>query len=373
MNQQQRNNNSSSKTKQNRSRRLRKNKKKKVQKQTTQTLHTIVSKCTKEYAAALVNPFGARQVLPCIPDNIVMPSLKLQTKIRGVFSTGTLGTGFVVLNPWQMLSNDNGFGTTAINSPVVSTTNAYPLNSFSISVAGGMFVQPGLTASNSNSDLNIAFTTTAGRQMRLVAAGLKVQYIGSSFRNQGRVVLATNTANTPFANFVTGAGLLLNNYNISVPVSRKSEYVFYRPDSHGLLSYFDYSSYLPSLTPANADRKSLLIYVEGGDTEVPQSFEFEAVAYFEIIGPNMTLSTSHSDPSGLGATLSALPVRNPSSEPKEVEASVFQRIWKEVSEQSSSIVVEASKRIPGMAFNYAANYLSSQRMQREPTIEFIEN
>jgi len=372
MNQQQRNNNpKTSNTLKNRQRRIRKNKKKKEIKQTSNTLKTIMSKCTREYAAALVNPFGSRHTMPCVPDNIVMPSFKIQTKVRGVFSTGTLGFGFVVLNPWQMLTSDNGFGPTSVNSPVVFTTATYNASFYSAQVAGGTFTLPGLNAQNSNSDLNVSFVTTQQRQMRLVAAGLRCQYIGSTFRNQGRVILASQQGNSNFLPGTTGSTLLLNNYNISVPVSRKSEYVFYKPDSHDLLSYQDYNNYLPSVS-ALPDRKSLLIYVEGGDIEVPQSFEFEAVAYFEVIGPNLTLSTSHSDPSGLGATLSSLPVRNPTAPPKEVEETVFQKIFKEISEQSINIVTEASRKLPGLAFNYASNYLAGQRMHNEPTIEWVD-
>lgn len=354
------------KTQTNRRRRIKRTAKQRVVKsQQKSQLKTIVSKCTREYASALVNPFGTRQVMPCIPDNIVLPSYKFQSKCRGVFSTGTLGAGFVSLNPFTMAAGDNALVGAFCDAPVVFTTLLYNQNNYGFTVAGGAFTTPGVSATNGNSQNTSAFLNAQGRQLRLVAAGLKIQYIGSMFRNQGRCVLYKQQGNANAPNPQTASGLLNDNYTVSVPVSRKAEYTFYTPDSHDLLNYDPYSAYVPST--GAIDRRSLVILVEGGDLASPQSFEFEATAYFEVVGPNLTLSASHADPGGQGAVLSSLPIKNPVAPPSVVEQSVFQRIVKELSEQSGSIASGVSK----FAINQAMNYMNPSTLSY-PTIEFAE-
>lgn len=312
------------KTRRNRRRRIRqKNIRKQVKADLTKEHKVMIERCTAEYASALVNPFGARQTMPCVPDYIALPSFKFQTKSRGVFSTGGLGVGFVSLNPWLMANSTPGNSAGNTSYPIVATRSNFGGAAFDPSVAGGVF-QTGVFGAGSNSTLAASFLTAPGRQLRLVAAGLRISYTGSNFRNQGRVLLIKSQGNVTIPTGVDASYLLNDNMTSIVPISRKSEYVFYTPDSHDLVSYEPFDLYDPNVGGTN--RRSLLIYIDGGDSVDPQSWLYEAVAYFEMVGNNLTLSKSHSDPEGFGNVLEALPVRNPISPPRQVEQTIFQRL-----------------------------------------------
>jgi hypothetical protein len=351
----------------NRKRRLRKQAKNKQAKTIIVNDQKLISKCVREYAGAVVNPFGTRGVMPCIPDNIILPSMKIQTRSRGVFSTGTMGVGFVTLNPWLMVRNDGGFAETTHSFPITYTLPEYTGFVYTNTVVLGA-LPVGVTTANSNSMFDDGFIANPDRQLRLVAAGLKVTYIGSNFRNQGRLVLARNQSNAAFDDGSTTSDLLNDNYNQSLPISRKSEYVFYSPDSYFLNGY---NAFNANYDPNNgaADRRPLLIMIDGGDTDTPQSWQFEAVAYFEIIGPNLTLSKSHSDPEGLAMLQESLPIRAPTATPKVVEESVMNRLVG----FAKSKLLEYGPAAAGYAANFVANrYLSPAGYTQSLTIEDVD-
>lgn len=307
----------------------------------------LISKCVREYARAIVNPFGTQGVMPCIPDLVTIPSMKLQTKARGVFSTGTSGVGFITLNPWLMVRSNGGILPTSHSFPITFTGSNFALANYTNEVTGGVFAT-GVHTANSNSMINDAFIADDNRQVRLVAAGLKATYSGSNFRNQGRVILCRDQGNTHFDEGATANSLLNNNYNQVLPVSRKSEYVYYVPDQYDLNGYTTFQNNYDPNDDA-IDRRCLMIYIDGGDEETPQSWLFEAVAYFEIIGPQLTLSKSHSDVEGLGHFMESLPVIAPTTVPKVIEESVLQRMIK--------LAKAKLKEYGPAAAGYAANFL----------------
>jgi len=309
----------------NRRRRQRqKNRRKQGRKDLALDTKVRIEQCTVDYARAVTNPFGVRNTLPCIPDMLTIPSNKFSAKARGVFSTGTEGVGFVSFNPWLMLINNGGNSASATSYPVVFTTSQYAGIEFDPTVTSGAF-ETGVNGANSNSPYNSSFFNSNARQFRLVAAGIKVTYAGSNFRNQGRLILYKQQGNTDIITGADSSDLLEDNYTTIVPVSRKPEYVFYTPDSYYLNSYYAFQAFDPNVG-GSTSRRSLMIYIDGGDQEVPQSWTFEAISYFEAIGPSLTLSKSHSDPQGMGDVIESLPVRNPTSNPKVVENTVLSRL-----------------------------------------------
>lgn len=290
-----------------------------------------IQKCTAEYASALVNPFGTRKTLPCIPDTICMASNKIQTRVRGVFSTGTAGVGFVALDPFLMVKNDGANGAASTSFPVVYTTPAYAGNTYDSTVALGNFL-PGVVGANANGTYTNAFLNGNGRQFRLVAAGLKVNYVGNNFYNQGRLTLYREQGNNAVTQGSTVDNLLQNNYATMIPISRKAEYVFYVPDDHNFLDYNRLIDFDPNIA-AQPSHRSMLIFIDGGALAPnSQSWSFECTAYYELVGPNLTLSPSHSDPQGQGAVMESLPVKNPTATPSVVQSTVLNRVYNKLQE-----------------------------------------
>jgi len=328
-----------------------------------------ISRCAQEYASALVNPFGSRGTLPCIPDNIVMPSYKFQSKCRGVFSTGTLGVGFVLLDPWHMVWNDGGIGPSDSSAPIIFTTPAYNQSTLDYSIVASAFVRPGVFIANSNSNLPAAFFEgNTQRQLRLVACGLKISYVGSNFRNQGRIILSRSQGNNSFPKTGVSSSTLLNdNYTSVLPVLRKSEYVFYVPDEHSYLSYHTGPFFDANVGTGN-NHFGMLIFIDGGDTNEPQSWMFESTAYFEAVGPNLTLSPSHSDVQTMGKVLESLPVKAPTTAPQNVQNGLFARLGAAVSNQ----LMITGPALAGSAVRLAGQAASAYMGGNLPWIEEIE-
>lgn len=283
-----------------------------------------VGECTRTYVRALVNPFGYLAEQPCIPDTISIPSFKFSTKARGVLSTGVQGTGYILVDPFMMCANDLGVGPSGIDSPVVYTSAAY--NQTGLLYNNDDTQPAGVFTAVSNSQFPyIGFFDNKERQIRLVGCGVRIKYIGSTFRNQGRVISFRVAGNASvLADSVNNAPTFLaDNLNVTTNVNRAWDYVHYVPDNHVLLSYFQLSSLM--ITQGFANHRSYGFLIEGGDTEIPQSWEWEVTAHFEAVGPNMTYSPSHSDVTGFGGVLSALPLTVPTKQPMAEENSLWQR------------------------------------------------
>jgi hypothetical protein len=323
-----------------------------------------LANCTYDYATALVNPFKSFARELCIPDTIVIPSFKFRTFTRGVFSTGVLGVGFAIYNPFLANMFQTGPTGTLTNDPVIYTTTAYPNAYYAWSITAGAY-STGIAGAGSNSPFTPGFWQiglvagdSRSRQYRLVAAGIRVRYIGTDFRNQGRLILYRSEGNQTVYNastVLTGSNLLASTYAQSVPVSRKSSYVFYQPDQATLLNYQSVNVYDPTLGggPAIGNANwSLLIYVDGGDTTTPQSWEFEACSWYEAVGSQLSVTMSHSDPVGFGAVNAAGMARNPTTSPEQVEKPFLRKVLDNILTSTSQVILESSKQIPRMAMNY---------------------
>jgi len=333
-----------------------------------------IAKCAQEYGVALVNPFGLRSTLPCIPDVSVMPSYKFQVKARGVFSTGTLGVGFIILDPFMMMWNNGipNVPTESNTAPVVFTTPTYAGTTIGY-LPSEDGLPTGVEIGQSNSMFDSAFYSNTTRKIRLVASGLRISYVGSNFRNQGRITIYRNQGNESIVNGTTNSTMLKDNYTSICPISRKSEYVFYTPDNAEHLSYLSGRDHFDpnSGAPDAADHHCMAIFIEGGDTENPQSWLFEAISYFEMIGPNLTLSPSHSDPVGMGTVLSSLPVKAPTSTPPVVAESLMNRVGQTLLEQFGNVAVGLAGALPSYLANQGLRYMGGAPSNQLVSIEEI--
>lgn len=318
-----------------------------------------ISDCAKDYITAVVSPFRNLRSYPCIPDFTIVPSFKLRAKVRGTMATGsTTGVGWVIMNPFTMAFNDATASGTTSDYPVVSTGATFAGSSIAFAVSGGAITTTGVVGNQSDSILSAAnfAGTNAQGALRLVAAGLKIQYTGAPLYMQGSVYLARTSRNQVYdTSFDTGSELARDSYTVVRPISRGTEYIFYSPQGIDVCEYRNSASYLPS-GGAVVGGYSLIIFIDGGAIGNPQNCLFEAIAYFEVVGCNMPTTASHSDPVGYGAGLSSLPTTAPRDPPETIIGQVLSKTRDTIVNNMSGFI--ANRAIPA-AVNAIGNYLMS--------------
>ncbi len=354
----QRNNNSQ--PKRNQARRKRQRQRKKASNPRTLQVTNIkkmmlrVGNCTRYYARAVINPFAYLAEPPCIPDSISMPSNKYTTTCRGVLSTGVQGTGFILVSPFLMSASGLDSNVSGLDQPVIYTNTSYDQPGLRYNNSSTFVV--GTEAANSNSPYNYTnFFDDNVRQFRVVGCGVKLRYVGSTFRNQGRVCSFRSPGNVsiPSGTVVPMSTLLKDNANQVFPVTRAHQYVNYVPDSHYFLGYQTFDSYMPSA--GGNSHRAIGFLIEGADASVPQSWEFEVIAHFEAIGPNFTYTPSHSDAQGFGGVLSSLPETVPTRGGDAEENSLWQRFSQYFDNESTRYVMDRATDVVKIGAGAFAN------------------
>jgi len=283
-----------------------------MNKQTVFTNVPVLSECSQLYARALVNPFEGFPHYPCIPDVINLPSYKFAVKARGNFVIGTAGVGYVSLSPFTA-ANDVLFGT--------ATTAAFIAPSYQTPVTLGL--------NSFFSDSQFTQADLAGCEVRVVGAGIQARFQGSEFNRGGVVLLHRSPLNTQIPAGANEAILLLNRTTVQAVATRNVESVTYRPDNPLFLGYGPASS---------LGNQTLMIYASGA---IPgQTWSFESIVYFELIGNRGNPTASHSDPVGMGAVIGAMPVINSTLPPKQQESNVIAFAKKAVAYATSGIQVK---------------------------------
>jgi hypothetical protein len=309
------NNNRNNKKSKNRRRRIRKNGNKRVAKQALPEMFHV-SSCAKLYMKALVDPFNV-QGAPCIPDTIILPSYKYRTFLTSSFGAGIGGTGWIAFDPWQALFNDLAIGPTFTQGsiyytiPGVYADTGFNYTNTTTPIAGVFATNPS-TMFNS-SQFNLAENSL--NRYRLVAAGLRVRYTGSTFNNQGVITQCRvpNNLNAPFLFNPTDA--MRQQYSRQSPIKKNVwKYVYYQPENPEDFDYIG-SDGLPGYTGTQSSNYCLLLFLSGCEPGAP--FQFEMTSHFEVIGPNVPITKSHSDPAATTAVMSAMPVRAPEGSPSQ--------------------------------------------------------
>jgi hypothetical protein len=276
--------------------------------------YSTMSECAKLYVKALVDPWNVPGGA-CVPDAVTIPSYKVPFFVRGRFEVGTLGVGYVVMNPYVCF---NG-------APMcMGTTSLYNL-----SVIGNNPSSPGtmLTQYYNNSPYsNDLFAVSATGRRRVVGAGIKARYIGAELTRSGRIIEYRHPINDSV--FTGGAvavqTLLANRETEPGPVDREFHYVVWKPSVPTDLAYLEYS---PDIEAPSGS--CLLLAVEGAPPGA--AFEFDAMAHFEIVGNfNPTTTASTSDFLGYSAIQGALGenAHQPDLPPEENMLSVARGIAK---------------------------------------------
>jgi hypothetical protein len=256
------------------------------------TSYATWSQCTKDYAAALIDPWSVPRP-PCVPDNITLPSFKFGARGRGTFSIGTQQTGFILFNPYICYSD----------VPCSFTTD----HTFgSPDVEGG-----GITGVNpiyNDSPFTASDFGTYKNQSRTVGAGVRVRYTGTEITRSGQTICFRSPTNADAltAAPVTNSQLLAFKETSTSPVDRDWHYAIYRPAVATDLAY---------LSPIDRSGNFCMIVAVFGASP-GASFEFDFVSWYEVAGNNLpNLTRSHSDPIGMSAVSMALPTAQPTRNP----------------------------------------------------------
>jgi len=278
----------------------------------------ILSNCAESYLRAIADPFMDFEQMPCIPDAITIPSYKYSAITRGVFTCASDGIGWCEFSPpMNLYSNTVATGTTT-NYPVVYTNGTAPTTSMGFSVVGGALkdnnATNGVSGASSNSPFSdTSFTTTAAGavQSRVVGAGLRVRYIGPELYRSGQIIMARAKTDASFITGQTSAILLKDTSNHSSPVTRQWRTITFIPANPTVLGYQNPKTYDPTIG-TNPSQYVLCAYVDGaaivaGGVPNP-TFAFEAITFYEVIGPGFQVTRSHSDSIGYSAIQSAIPM-----------------------------------------------------------------
>jgi hypothetical protein len=267
-----------------------------------------LSECATKYANAIANPFSSKALGACVPDVLSLPSSKYTFRSQSFLFAGTQGFAYVAFNPWLLLSNGIATTATGTQAPIVSS-----LATYAAGATPATFNTAGIGATSivapSNSSFTPAQLLAAGTnyQFRLVGAGLRVRYTGTELNRGGRYTFFRSPTNTIGSCQSLGtAGALLNNAYHTVAVGREWREICYAPTKQSDLQYNAWVD--PSVTAAS-DYRVMCCLVDG--TSAGNTFEYEAIAHFEMQSDQVALpmSPSHSDPVGFGAVLSSIPPR----------------------------------------------------------------
>jgi hypothetical protein len=302
---------------------------------------TNISMCTRMYTRALTNPWGDFSELPCIPDALIVPSKKVKTTSRGTMSTGTTGVGWIVVDPFLMVEQGGTLTSQFVSYPVLATNINYNTTSYYPFTTSAL--QPGVFAPTVNSEFASGYLESNPQmQLRLVGAGVKVRYVGNTLYDQGQITIYRSPGNWEIAGGSTSS-TLLQDFRTSRDALRKGPwyYVTYCPDDPNYLGYKPYYWYNPIVdTVGNgsyATHRSLMLYIDGASTSTTAPFEFEVDCYYEVIGPNLTVSPSHSDMQAAATAQASLPVQLPTENPTKVESNVLKQIANSLANIVSSV------------------------------------
>lgn len=255
-----------------------------------------LSVCADTYASVLTNPF---KLVPnaCIPDQNDLPSLKVHTRKRGIFSAGTTGVAFVMLSP-KCAARDDVMGT--------YSNGNYAGIAFSADTA----VTGVVPFSNSQLPYDSAAFTNLTVQGRLVGCGLRVRYIGAELYRAGRLMLVR----VPTSNNLSGEDpttFLGADTLRTFPVTKTWQTVAYIPSANADYDYSSTRFFVPTL----GTNTSMGVFVDGTNVVAGNtaSFEFEIIQHHEFIpmvtggGAVLGLTPTHSDTPGLSAIRNSLP------------------------------------------------------------------
>lgn len=151
-----------------------------------QPTSVALSECSSKYAAALADPFGNRALSACLPTFPQLRSLKPAVKAHFTMTCGADGTGFIHVMPTICNNYWIAHYSNAATCAVVPTTTNVTL------------ATAGTTTSSPNSQwASTPFTADNSTSLnaRLVACGVRIQYVGKVTDMAGIVHIYSHPSN----------------------------------------------------------------------------------------------------------------------------------------------------------------------------------
>lgn len=243
-----------------------------------------VPHCAEHYFDSLINPFDteAGVCLPC--DLFPLPSQKVKQFLRGTFSLGTTGNGWLVFG---CPTASNAALARFTTSTSVGTTDTI-LNSYTNQQ----------TAVFSSLPYTVDQLNSKKVQSRVVAYGCRIKYIGTLMNQQGIIFPVEDPDHIDLRDF-TPATISGLQYTHPSRVGNTKDWdaaVCYSGPAHPVnLEYMDEQSQI------DLDRLFMGFVVAGGAGD---KYEFEIVAHIEYIGTGAAGRTpSHADAHAFGKTM----------------------------------------------------------------------
>jgi len=275
-----------------------------------------MSRCSRLYAVALVNPFSfvdataasANAVmgfptipedLPCVPSFPSLKSRRLKCFSRSTFTCGSDGNSQVAFAPRRLANNYNG-----------AVDNMCPLILFSNTVNPAGVTMPTLDTGgalaanyacvNSNSDFDFSEASSPLLTLRLVASGVRIRYAGADIYRSGIIHGVIMPGHQSLSGLALTTAANYETY-FRVPVSKKWTVLTYSPTLPAEYQYDEDVSASFSgedSVMGGADLHFMGMYITGAN---PASiFEFETVHIIEVVGPTVRdLKPAESDMRGL--------------------------------------------------------------------------
>lgn len=264
--------------------------------------HFYLSKCSRDYVKALLDPYNVQAGLACIPDLNDLPSWKTLVVHRGTFSVGTTGIGFVFVNP-------SAAGNTAVNWR--RTSSLYTGAAVTVSIP--------TTGVDAGTIPQMPFLGTqlgdGGVLSRTVGCGIRIRYLGTELDRSGRLIpWRSNNVGSGVPTTGTTSNFLSQPQIPSIACVRKWHSVTYLPTSSILTNVNrDVYSYQGTASDNVSDATGALFdlgwVVDGA--KPGNAFEYEVYFHKEYISADGRLtpsgvSASHSDLPGLSAVRNAV-------------------------------------------------------------------
>lgn len=269
-----------------------------------------LSKCAADYARCLANPFSGP--LACVPSFPATSSLKSRVWIKGVFSTGTSGIGFIAADPSSM----------CVYNPPANAATFFTLPGFAGTDMNFGSANVGFASSNAvNAAGNVS---PSGVVYRVVSCGLRIRYIGTEL-NRGGIILGLHDLNHNSLYERDFASIDGEINSVRFRVDREWKTVLYKP----VIDTDDnFASAFPTFTPSGNDNSFYMGFIVSSPTAtIPESYEYEIYGVYEFQGRIIRGQTpSHFDPVGYAAahSVSQSPTQMiPFSGPAEVHEQSF--------------------------------------------------
>lgn len=210
----------------------------------------------------------------CVPTKTAL-SQKVKSFIRGSFSTGTTGYGFVAVN---------ALGANAISGGTVTQPGSVMTSATILSAAS---LLAGIGSNNSS------LTTATNMQTRIVGATLYVKYAGTQLNKGGDMVLIESPTHSDVTAFSYNTALALDGVK-RVKVTDDWTSVSWVPTSATETDF------------VGAVSTTLTLAIICNSAGAPQPFDFEVYVWSEWIGPLARSATlSFNDPIGFAAVTGA--------------------------------------------------------------------